>query len=529
MVYSLVAQQRTYKMTRNLRLGTRQSLLAMAQSRGVVQLIECAHPKINVQLVGIETRGDRELDVPLSAIEGKEFFVAELDRALLNGDVDLTVHSMKDLSLERPRELMLAAIPPRENPRDVVLFSPDIVSRLESGAPIRIGTSSPRRVENLAPFLSQALPFLGHTPDIVTNAIRGNVDSRVGFLSLADDDVRKVDGVVLALAGLIRLWADTDGRAGLSRLLPGLRWMLLPLEEFPTAPGQAALAIECRADDPETRDLLAGLHCSLSAGQVDAERRLLAEQGGGCHQRFGATSVSVHELGDLLFIRGTMANGEFISECHWSRSGQDVPAPLWDGTRWRGDAFMSRHATDIAVPDWLHRPGAMFIAHSRAMPESWLPVLRDHVGQRIWTSGTKSWFRLARRGLWVEGCAEQFGFAALQPTLEQGVLGLPAFGDWQILSHGDAADAWPDHDVTVTYAVDPVEPLHAGHEAVRALRDAKSAFWTSGSQFNAFRQWIPDGCHHACRYGRTFYYLRQQGLTHLTAWPSISDWRKQGA
>jgi hypothetical protein len=157
-----------------------------------------------------------------------------------------------------------------------------------------------------------------------------------------------------------------------------------------------------------------------------------------------------------------------------------------------------------------------------------LPALQGHDGQRIWTSGTKSWFRLAQRGVWVEGCAEQFGFDVLRPTLEQGVLGLPDIGDWQILSHGDAIDAWPENNVTVTYEVSPVEPLHAGHEAIRSLREAKSAFWTSGSQFDAFREWIPQGCRHACRYGRTFVYLKKQGLTDLTAYPGISEWRQQG-
>jgi len=518
-------------MSRILRLGTRQSLLAMAQSQGVARLIERANPNVNVQLIGIETRGDRELDVPLSSIDGKEFFVAELDKALLKGDVDLTVHSMKDLSLTRPRELTLAAIPQRENPRDVVLFSSGIIERLRSGAPIRIGTSSPRRTENLAPFLTKGLPKIneeGPVPRIVTKAIRGNVDTRIGYLSLAEQDSRKIDGVVLAFAGLIRLWADADGRAVLNRLLPDLRWMVLPLEEFPTAPAQGALAIECRADDTETHDLLASLHCQRSAAEVDAERRVLEEQGGGCHQRFGATSVTVDGLGSLLMIRGMMNDGVWVGESRWSRPGQAVPAPLWDGTRWRGDAFTSYDANDVVAPDWLSRPGATFISHSRALPKSWLPVLRGSVGQRIWTSGSKSWFRLARQGIWVEGCAEQFGFDALQSTLAQGVLGLPELGDWQILSHGDAVDAWPENLVTVTYDVSPIEPLHRDHVAVKSLREAKSAFWTSGSQFDAFREWIPAGCRHACRYGRTFFYLQRQGLADLTVFPGISEWRKQG-
>ena len=512
---------------KNLVLGTRRSLLAMAQSRGVVRLIERANPDVAVRLHGIETRGDRQLDVPLSAVEGKEFFVAELDAALLNGDVDLTVHSMKDLSLERPDGIALAAIPPRENPRDVVLFAPDIVDRLAAGAPIRIGTSSPRRVENLAPFLSRALPRLGPAPRIETPAIRGNVDTRIGHLSSADADARPFDGVVLALAGLVRLWADADGRAGLGDLLPGLRWMLLPLDAFPTAPAQGALAVECRADDRRTRDFLASLHCANTADDVAAERSVLAEQGGGCHQRFGATRVSIDELGSLLFVRGTLADGRPVGECRWSEAGRAVPGPHWDGKRWRGAAFVGRETTGVAEPDWLAGSGAMFIAHSRALPEAWLPALRGQNRQRIWASGTKSWFRLADRGVWIEGCAEQFGFDLLRPTLGQGVLGLPDIGDWRILSHGDAVDAWPGHDVTVTYTVSPHEPLHDGHEAVRSLRAAKSAFWTSGSQFDAFREWIPEGCRHACRFGRTWFYLRQQGLTDLTPYPDIAEWRRQ--
>src|SRR4051794_1008814 len=111
-------------MNLNLKLGTRRSLLAWAQSSWVAREIERLNPGVHVQLVGIETRGDKIQDVALRQIEGKEFFVAELDDALKTGNVDLTVHSLKDLSLERPKEFICAAIPRRENPRDVILFGP---------------------------------------------------------------------------------------------------------------------------------------------------------------------------------------------------------------------------------------------------------------------------------------------------------------------------------------------------------------------------------------------------------------------
>jgi hydroxymethylbilane synthase len=164
-----------------LKLGTRKSLLAWAQSNWVARQIEKNNPGTQVELVGIETRGDRILDVSLQSLSetsgGKEFFVAEIDEALRSRKVDLTVHSMKDLSLDRPAEFILAANPPRENPRDVALFSPGIMEKLRTGAKIKVGTSSPRRVENIPSFLKRALPF--GKADLEFVEIRGNVNTRL--------------------------------------------------------------------------------------------------------------------------------------------------------------------------------------------------------------------------------------------------------------------------------------------------------------------------------------------------------------
>jgi hydroxymethylbilane synthase len=235
-----------------LKLGTRRSLLARAQSAWVARELERLNPGLTVELVGIETQGDRIQDLPLRQVEGKEFFVAELDQAILSGQVDLNVHSMKDLSLERPSGIALAAIPRRENPRDIVLFSEAVLENLNTNQPLRIGTSSPRRLENLPEFLKNALPQLtGIQPLLRWEEIRGNVNTRLSRLHEPPSSPKHLDGVVLALAGLIRLWADVNGREELKKLFKGLRWMVLPLTEFPTAPAQGVLAVECRADRPD--------------------------------------------------------------------------------------------------------------------------------------------------------------------------------------------------------------------------------------------------------------------------------------
>ena len=298
---------------RPLRLGTRRSLLARAQSSAVARMLERAHPGLAVELVGIDTRGDRILDVPLSQVDGKEFFTAEIDAALRAGTVDLTVHSFKDLSLERPAELCLGAVPERENPRDIVFFASDVRERLAAGASLRIGSSSPRRQAFVPGFLERALPGRA-TPGaarVTLCELRGNVDTRLRRLREARGSERQLDGVILAFAGVARLWQDESVGAGaiLRELLAGLPRMVLPLTLCPAAPAQGALAIECRTDDTHTRALLAAIDHPATRAAVAAERVLLAERGGGCHQRFGATQRQVDGLGPLLYVREADADG----------------------------------------------------------------------------------------------------------------------------------------------------------------------------------------------------------------------------
>lgn len=246
-------------------LGTRKSLLAQAQSRWVAQEIQKISDQ-NIQLKGIITEGDQILDIPLSQIDGKEFFVKALDDELLAGTTDYSVHSMKDLALERPEGIRIAAIPPRENPRDVIWFHPRTIEKLQTGTPLRIGTSSPRRLENTPVFLKDALPRWEHTPQVQFVEIRGNVNTRLKRLS--DDGERQLDGVVLAMAGLNRLALDDDALDELRHLTSGLLRMVLPLDECPTAPAQGALMVECLKGDSGERAFQSAqaLHCTITEG-----------------------------------------------------------------------------------------------------------------------------------------------------------------------------------------------------------------------------------------------------------------------
>jgi hydroxymethylbilane synthase len=515
-----------------LRLGTRRSALARAQSGLMARALEAQHAGLRVELVGIDTRGDQILDKPLTAVDGKEFFTAELDQALLRGDVDCTVHSFKDLALERPAALLLAAVPRRENPRDIALFAADVPERLAAGAPLSVGSSSPRRAAFVPEFLQSALP--GGNARVELCELRGNVDSRLRRLHEPRGSARQLDGVVLAFAGLARLWQDEAGRALLTELLPGLPRMLLPLTAVPTAPAQAALAVECRADDTRVIELLAALDDGATRRAVSEERQLLAVRGGGCHQRFGATQIAVPGLGSLLYVRDAAEH----TQLRWHPTATlpdcgDVKN-VWDGSLAQpGESRALASAAEHCATGLLkHR--ACFIAHRRALPAFDESLRATQLGPtaHIWAPGAETWFALSGRGVWVEGCAEGLGFDSLAETLKEPVLQLPGLNEWLALTHADALKAW--------IAAGPVALATYRHERVAAdgvtmnaaqpsPLSASHVYWHSAAQFdrwNGNRRVVGAMAHHACAFGKTADHLRAAGVSQLTVFPSVVQWRE---
>lgn len=502
-----------------LRLGTRDSLLARAQSRIIERALRAADPGINVETITVTTRGDRDRTTPLAAVRDPGFFSAELDEALLARTVDFCVHSLKDLPLEPRPGIRTAAIPAREDPRDVVVFRPEVLDLLRTGATLRIGSSSDRRVAWTGAFLAEALPRLADEPPrLEFPPLRGPVEQRVARVRLPRDDERSLDGAVLALAGLARLWGDRDGHAALSPLLEGTRLMVLPLSACPAAPGQGALAVECRADDERVASLLSAIDEPATARRARRELELLAAQPEPARGSYAATTVRHPVCGTLLFtrgLRGNRASGRLL----WPEPPRPAAARAWDGADWAGasDCHVLRRM-DLGAPP------ALFVAHWRALPEGTLPA----AGTRTWVSGVESWRRLAARGAWVEGCADNLGFGAVVPTLRSPVLRLPPLADWTVLTREDAVASWEGSGtgrVLATYAISaPSDPAALGDIRGR-VADATHFFWGSAAQYRALRDWLPAGAHHACGPGKTFEALRAAGVPNLAAFPSRREWR----
>jgi hydroxymethylbilane synthase len=241
-------------MTETLRIATRKSPLALWQAEHVASRLADAHPGLQVVLVGMSTQGDKILDTPLAKIGGKGLFVKELEQGMLEGAADIAVHSMKDVPVDLPEGLHLAAILEREDPRDAFVSNrfPDL-SELPEGA--RVGTSSLRRQCQLA----------ARRPDLRFESLRGNVNTRLRRL-----DEGQFHAIILAAAGLKRL--------GLGERIVGY----LPPEVSLPAIGQGAIGIECRLNDDRVNCLVAALHHPDTADCLSAERALNQRLAGGC-------------------------------------------------------------------------------------------------------------------------------------------------------------------------------------------------------------------------------------------------------
>ena len=258
--------------TRTLTVGTRGSALAMTQTESVAAALQAHHSALAVRVQRITTTGDVMRDVPLASIGGRGVFVDAIENALREREIDVAVHSAKDLPSRIPADLAIAAFLERADARDVLVSRAGTVRELPPGA--RVGTSSLRRVS-----LMHAL-----RPDIQTLDLRGNVDTRLRKLDAGD-----YDAIVLAGAGLIRL--------GLTSRIT--EW--LPVESFLPSPGQGALAIEVRANDADVQQLFRPLAHAPTEAALGAERAFLAQLGVGCAAAVGAYATTDRD--DSLTLR----------------------------------------------------------------------------------------------------------------------------------------------------------------------------------------------------------------------------------
>ncbi len=288
------------KTRKQIIIGSRGSKLALIQAESVLEMLKEAHPNLEFSLVKIRTQGDSQSQISLRRIGGQGVFVKEIEEALLDGKIDIAVHSLKDMPTEIPQGLSLAAATQRLDPRDALVSRGGKLAELPSGS--WLGTGSQRR----------AVQILAFRPDFEICDIRGNVDTRLRKVFS-----REVDGVVLAASALIRLGLES------------VAMEFLPLEHFVPAVGQGALGIEIRAEDKEVAGIVSCLNHEPTWRSVRAERAFLKALGGGCRAPIAAFG---EVKGEVLQLRGMVASpdGSAIS---WGKVEGSVDEPERAGAR----------------------------------------------------------------------------------------------------------------------------------------------------------------------------------------------------
>lgn len=484
-----------------LRVLSRASDLAVLQAGLVADALTRSSPGLSVERLTRSSGGDRDRRVDLWAAEEKGLFTADLSEAVARGDADIAVHSWKDLPIENYPGNTIAGPLERADPRDVLLVGREVRDRRPSA--LRILSSSPRRAWQLRSSARRLLPWPVETMSILP--VRGNVPTRLDKLIGGE-----ADGLVVAKAALDRLLSDDAPWPVAQRVrkaIDACRWMVLPLKEFPTAPAQGALALEVSETRGDVLRLVRdGVAHDPTSRAVERERGLLESFGGGCSLAVGVT-VLPRPYGDITSLRAHVAGEPDMIQ--WSlASARPAPPPttrhhIWPRPDERDRA--RRHPLDVRPPA---ASSDLWVARAEALPSTWTPG----DASIIWTAGTRTWERLAARGVWVNGCAEGLGDAEA-PNVDA-LAGRSV--SWQRLTHSGTGDP----DALATYVVEQDVP--------EDLADRTHFYWTSGSLFvEAIRRFPAIGKGwHASGPGRTSRVIAETlgPVAHATIWLEYEQW-----
>jgi len=490
-------------------------MLSRAQAEHFINMVQSIRPDTRFSIVVRDTAGDLNQQQLLQDMDGKDFFTKDIQDFLLSGQADFAVHSLKDVSSELFFKDNQFAVFSREDPRDVAIFQEDVTMKIAAGDTLTIGTSSPRRALMATRFLAEHLPTVeGRRGKPEAVPIRGNVDTRLRKLA-----EKQYDGIILAAAGLNRLLRYAPSRDVIRELLSRKRIMVLPLIECPPAPGQGALVAEARPGNEELNSLLHALNDRKLAEATHHERAIASKYGAGCHQQFGVVNV---DTPFISFTYGSGVSGEgtaFSIYNHLPEIDFNGKQVFSFGDRMKtlfGYSFYET-ATMITVP-------ALFVSSRHALhSEKLLRAARD---RRIWTAGTKTWGELAKKGLWVEGCADALGLEFIEQWMS-GPIARLSKENIGLITDEESAIIW-ERDGWVAHATYQVS-INKTEAMSKAVSSADIIFWTSFKQYLAFRDQIKKGVIHCCSTGKTAGLFREAGIAPMV-FPGIkgfNEWRKQ--
>jgi len=467
------------------KIGTRGSLLAVTQCTLISDEISKL-TNSNFQLIKIKTQGDQITDRPLWQLEGKDFFTKELDTALLNNDVDLVVHSYKDLGSDRPIGIKIGAITQRNYPHDVLLIKKDKFKNLNSTKTFIVGTSSPRRIVNIQKSLGDYLQI--ENKKIECKTLRGNINTRIE--KLIDD---QYDAIVLAFAGLERLASYPSSAVILKDLLSTLDFMILPTKDFPPASSQGALAIEYNESNEKTiLPVLRSVHSKSTEEEIKRERATFSKYGGGCHLAVG---INVKKVG-AFYIHNE--KGEVDNSPVEKMSLEGFDYPNLSGLK---PYFM------FSQYDYLTNYTSL---QTEINPKMNTYITSSHCFDAIngsenslWTAGNRTMKKLLQNGYWVCGSTEGFGENEIVNFSQSNFVNL-AIGNapWVTLTHDNGTSNFSKVIGVYEHKINDEIDLVREKE----LLNADIIYWSSKIQFELYTKKYPELLKkkHATGLGKTY-------------------------
>lgn len=496
-----------------IRLIGRNSRLSLLQIDIVQKKIEAALPGLKVEIISRSSKGDQLQDIPLHTVEGSDFFTRDIFDALKNDEADIAVHSLKDMSSEHFFGENKFAVIDRDDTRDVVIFNTDIIDKIKAGQTIHIGTCSPRREEMATVFLKKALPQLHKTILIETKPIRGNVETRLRKLNSGE-----YDATILATAGLNRLLASEQDVVLVKQLLAGKKLMLLPLVECVPAPCQGAIVGEAHHSNQKAINVLNRINNVVLTDDCVKEKKAAAEYGKGCLQKFGVTTLR-YEDGATLYAAGRDEHQNEFSEWYIVPQLDALGKTLFSSTDHMGSFFgyeQSDQPVTIDTP-------VVYISNYKAVHQA------DTIGKlqsnRIWASGTRTWFELAAQGLWIDGCADAFGLEFLEKAWQMPLVNIKK-EDVTIITNEQSAQNWKQKGWQANGTYETVS--HPKQELADQLKEADIIFWTSFQQYQLYKDILKQNVQHVCPSGETAVLLRSAGIDPVV-FPNIKafqQWKK---
>ena len=480
-----------------LRITGRNSRLSLLQIEKVKQSILQFYPDMQVEIVTRESLGDQLKDIPLQTVEGTDFFTSDFFEALQNGEADIAVHSLKDMSAEHFFGGNVFAVTDRDDVRDIAIFNPDIEHKLAAGEVISIGTCSPRRETMALEFLQKALPQTGGF-SIRTKVIRGNIEERLRKLHVGE-----YDGIILATAGVNRLLNSREDSASLQLLLNDKRLMVLPLFECVPAPCQGAIVAEALPGNTKAVEVLKRIDLPVLKKTCSREKKIALQFGKGSLQEFGV--VSFLKGGDIVYYSaGKDKEGRNFEQ--WEGLPDNEMAKftkLFNASRYMGQFYDYAYGDikPITAP-------VVFVSNFKAIhSEQSQEILHS---KKIWASGSKTWFELAKKGIWVEGSADGLGMESLLTPWSMPLLKYKKT-DVHILTNHEARANWQSKGwkASATYSLVPRKCL----EIERQIAESGFLFWTSYGQFCLYKDAVPLKAVHACLQGETAALLKKEGIS----------------